>query len=122
MAQLRAARAGENMLRGRSGYGDGVPRPVAARIPARSASKGSNLAGAAGWEKQGLFRQPIARPFAQELRNPLATRDRLGEERHRLSQAVVRLGAAEAQEALAGVAEALAAQAGDAALVVGSFQ
>ncbi len=39
-----------------------------------------------------------------------------------LLQAVVRFGATEPQKAAAGIAEALAAQAGDAEAVVGSFQ
>ena len=47
--------------------------------------------------------------------------ERHRQEVERLLQALVRLGAAEAQEAGAGLAEALAAQAGDAELVVGAF-
>ena len=60
------------------------------------------------------LREPVLRVLRKPRGEPIVARDRLGDEVERLLQALVRLGAAEAQEAGAGLAEALAAEAGDA--------
>src|SRR2546423_15003595 len=54
--------------------------------------------------------------------NPINPAQCVGDERDRLADSFIGLGATEAQEAAAGFAEAFAAQAGDAEGVVGPFQ
>src|SRR5262245_39614658 len=78
-------------------------------------------------QKRGLLdrvglREPVLRVLAEPGGQPVAARDRLRDEVERLLQAVVRLRAAEAQEARARLAEALAAQARDAEFVVRALQ
>ena len=63
----------------------------------------------------------MLRVLLEPLFEPVAPRDRGRDELERLLQPVVRLGAAESQEARARLAEAFAAEAGDAELVVGPF-
>src|SRR5947207_10454534 len=66
--------------------------------------------------------QPVFRMGVEIACDALRSRNGVLEKRHRVTQAVVGLGATEAEKALAGGTEALAAEAGHAPLVVSAFE
>ena len=59
---------------------------------------------------------------AQIALDSIRSSNNVGEELDGLPKAVIRLGAAKAQESLAGRAETFPSQAGDAEMIVGAFQ
>jgi hypothetical protein len=70
---------------------------------------------------QVRLQEPVLRVVGEPRREAVGTRERLRDEVERLLQPIVRLGTAQAQEPGARLAEALAAQAGDAERVVGAL-
>src|SRR5262245_40129838 len=97
---------------------------VAQECPSMEGRVGEERRGAAYQDRR--FRSSryftVAGVRLQVAAHAVGPRHGVGEELHRLLQLVVRLGAAKAEEALAGGAEALAAQAGHALAVVGAFE
>src|SRR4051812_45143295 len=88
--------------------------------PCSDRSSSEPLPGMPG--RRGPALCPISGVGIEISLHPVGPGDRLGEESDGLVDPLVGLGATEAEEAAARLAEALAAEAGDAEVVVGPFE